>query len=209
MKSLAKAVLVADVVLVHVGLVVLGVMVGSTKSQPEVLASTVVAPTPTGVVDICADCRAYVDQRLAKLTVVPTPKPVASLKTVKPTKKRVVQYVTIPGSGESSSNAWAGVGSSDFYFNPDDYPGLIEAYFEANLKLFNGNGRAFVRLIDVSRGIAVQGSEASTTSQAGQIVESGKLSFWGGKSLYRVELRSLTADSAVFGSGRIRVVTEN
>jgi len=90
-----------------------------------------------------------------------------------------------------------------------DYPGLKEIYFEANLKLFNGNGIAYARLYDSTHGIGVQGSEVQTSSQANTVVESGKLSFWGGKNLIKVQSRSLTADTAVYNSGRLRIVMEN
>jgi hypothetical protein len=64
-------------------------------------------------------------------------------------------------------------------------------------------------LLDVTHGIGVQGSDVSTASQAETVAISGKVSFWAGKNLIRVQAMSLTADTAVYNSGRLRIVTEN
>ena len=100
-------------------------------------------------------------------------------------------------------------GGSDFYFSPGDYPGLVEIYFEANIKLMTGSGWAYVRLYDSTHGIGVQGSEASTQAGIDTMVESGQASFWAGKNLIRVQIKSLTTESTVYNSGRLRIVTEN
>jgi hypothetical protein len=125
------------------------------------------------------------------------------------TKIRTVQYVTIPGSGSTSANVWTNLAGTEFYFDTADYPGLIEIYFEANMRLVNGNGRAYVQLYDATHGIGVQGSDVNTTSQTDTVITSGRVSFWAGKNLIRVQAKSLTADTAVYNSGRLRIVTEN
>ena len=143
-------------------------------------------------------------------TVKPTAKPAAQQAvTATNPKIRSVQYVTIPGNGSTVTNGWTVLSGTEFYFDLGDYPGLKEIYFEANLKLFNGNGIDYARLYDSTHGIGVQGSEVQTSSQANTVVESGKLSFWGGKNLIKVQSRSLTADTAVYNSGRLRIVMEN
>lgn len=129
-------------------------------------------------------------------------------KTVPKAKIKTVSYVTIPGSGRSSSFDWGNLAGTDFYFDTRDYPGLLEAYFEASMNLFNGNGRAYVRLFDVTHSIGVQGSQVETTNQASTVVESGKLSFWAGKNTYRVQAKTLTSDTAIFSYGRLRIITE-
>ena len=129
--------------------------------------------------------------------------------TVLKTKIRKVDYVTIPGSGQSTSFAWSNVTGTDFYFDKSDYPGLVEVYFEATVSLFNGNGTAYIRLYDVTHGIGVQGSDIQTASQTPAINESGKLTFWAGKNLYRIQAKTLTSDTAIYSNGRLRIVTEN
>ncbi len=169
-------------------------------------------------VDQCGEeCRAYIDSKLTSpspsptptFTPPPSPKATGGQATLPKTKTRTVSYVTVPGSGSTTANDWTSLSGTDFYFNTADYPGLVEVYFEANIKLFNGNGKAYIKLFDVTHGIGVQGSDVSTSSQTSTAVESGKVTFWLGKNLIRVQAKSLTADTAVFDSGRLRVVTEN
>jgi len=163
-------------------------------------------------IDQCGDeCKKYIDSRTA--TVKPTPGPTPETKiiyqTVPKTKVKSTTYVTIAGSGSTTAKDWVNVAGSDFYFSPEDYPGLVSVYFEANMKLMTGSGRAYVRLFDVTHGIGVQGSEASTKSNTDTVVESGQVSFWQGKNLIRVQIKSLTTESAVYNSGRLRIVVEN
>lgn len=165
-------------------------------------------------VDQCGeDCRAYIDSKMTKPspTIIPTPAstPKVVYKTAPKPKTRIVSYVTVPGSGSTMANDWTIVSGSDFYFNPADYPGLVAVYFEANMKLMTGSGMAYVRLYDSTHGIGVQGGDASTKAGTDTVVESGNISFWQGKNLIKVQIKSLTAESAVYNSGRLRIVTEN
>jgi hypothetical protein len=81
-----------------------------------------------------------------KLKITPAPtKALVPVKTAAKQKTRTVQYVTIPGSGTTMSNDWVNLAGTEFYFNPADYPGLVEVYFEANIRLYNGNGMAYVQ----------------------------------------------------------------
>ncbi len=144
-------------------------------------------------------------------TMVSGNKTISKSNTVVPTKTktRTVSYYTIPGAGTTAGMAWTSLGGTDFYFDPADYPGLVEIYFEANLNLYNGNGKAYVRLYDVTHGIGVQGSEVETALQPATLVTSGRVSFWAGKNLIRVQAKTLTADTTVYNSGRLKIVSEN
>ena len=160
-----------------------------------------------------SDIRNQINQ-LKNTTPVPTAKAAPTTKpvmVVQPTrtKLRSVAYVTVPGSGSSSKNDWEILPGTEFYFDKSDYPGLVEVYFEANMKLFNGNGMAYVRLYDSINGVAVQGSDVQTNSQVNAVVFSGKVNFWAGKNLIKVQAKNLTADTAIYNWGRLRVVTEN
>ncbi len=172
----------------------------------------------TVVQDVCGEqCQKYIAQKLGEVITPAAPAgpgatPVSTRTTVSQparTKVRSLTYVTIPGSGNTLNNNWTDLAGTDFYFDPADYPGLVEVYFEASMRLFNGNGMAYVRLFDTNHGIGVQGSDVQTNSQASTVVTSGKVSFWAGKNLIRVQTKSLTADTAIYDSGRLRIVTEN
>ena len=156
-------------------------------------------------------CQTLIDQKIAAVPTTgcncPVPSPVAVKDNLPKTKSTV--YVPINGSGSVLETKWTDISGTEFYFNPDDYSLIKEAYFEANIKLLNGNGTAFVRLFDSSVGIEVWGSEVQTSSQAFGSVVSGKLTLRSGNHLYKVQAKSLTADTTVFNSGRIKLVVEN
>ena len=173
---------------------------------------------PTSGCDL--ECQIYVDSQIAAAlgtkfvkpsptpTPTPTPKAIGQPATPK-TKVRSTSYLPISVSGSTVSQDWAALGGTEFYFDIANYPGLVSIYFEANIRLLNGNGTAYVRLFDTVHGIGVQGSQTQTTNQASTAVESGQVSFWSGKNLIRVQAKSLTADTAIFDGGRLRIITEN
>ena len=204
LNKILKILLVVDLIVVNLLLGYLVYRSFKVAGSP----SNEVTKNEVTYVDQCGEERKkYIDERLL-VTPEPTMKAVYVKPTVK-TKTRTVQYVTVSGSGNTMTNDWANVTATDFYFDTKDYPGLVEIYFETNIKLLNGNGVAYVRLFDVTHGIGVQGSDVSSNNQADTTVTSGKLTFWAGKNLIRVQAKSLTADTAVYNWGRLRVVTEN
>lgn len=139
-------------------------------------------------------------------TVAPT---TAAFKTLPAKKTRTISYIPVPGPGQTLENKWADLSGTEFNLSTADYPNLKEAYFEANLKLINGNGQSFARLFDVTAGIEVWGSEVSSAGQKFSTISSGKITLRSGTHLYRVQAKSLTADTTVFNSGRIKLILEN
>jgi hypothetical protein len=178
--------------------------------------TSVIKPAPAAV--ICdQSCRQSLEDSVQKLQAdisrLSTRSAVAvvnsSVSIVPKAKTRQVSYLPLPGSGSTLKNDWDTLSGTDFYFDTKDYPGLVAIYFEANVRLFNANGTAFFRLYDSTHGIGVQGSDINTKSQTGDAVTSGQLSFWTGKNLIKVQAKSLTADTAIFTSGRLKIITEN
>lgn len=217
-----KLVIAADVVVVNLGLGWVGyqmVMKGEAKAGGE---------SQVRYVDECGgECQRYIDNKIqavgqAFLVSTPQPLEIPSVTpvppTVKPTKAvankpatktRKEEILTIPGNGSTTSNEWANLTGTEFYFDTRDYPGLVEVYFEAQMRLMNGNGVGYVRIYDGTNNVAVMGGENNTTSQADVWVKSQPVYFWAGKNLMRVQARSLTADTAVYSQGRLRIITEN
>lgn len=169
-------------------------------------------------------CRQEIDSKLTQLSdkleelklqlaIIPTAAPKIEkeivVKSVSKPKVKNTFYVDIPGSGSLLSYDWADLSTTQFYFDTSDFPGLKNIYFEVNMKLFNGNGLAFARLFDSTHGIGVQGSEVQTGSQKDTVVASGQVTFFAGKNLIKVQIKSLTADTTVFNSGRLKITTEN
>ncbi len=219
MKKLLIGFLVFDLVLVNVGIIFLiyKTQVSDSKISDMVAKGSLDFARDDKTfeyVDQCgSECQKYIDNKVGQLASTPVSQSSPTVKPVyvAPTRARVrtVTYVTIPGSGYSTSNDWQSIESTGFYFDTRDYPGLVEIYYEATMKLFNGNGSAYTRLFDVTNGVGVQGSEIQTTSQSDTLVASGKINFWSGKNLIKVQAKSLTADTSIFSSGRLRIVTEN
>lgn len=214
--------LIADLVLVNLALVFLGLNRPSVPVAQNGAGELASGQGSKEVVrDVCGpECQAYIDQKFSGLpqtsvrpqpSATPSPTAKSSVPAVspKPTKIRRISYMAVPGSGSTTANDWTDLSGTEFYFDPVDYPGLVEVYFEANANLFNGNGAAYVRLYDATHKIGVQGGEVSTTSQTSTVIVSGRVTFWSGRNLIRVQAKSLTADTAVFNSGRLKVVTEN
>jgi hypothetical protein len=177
------------------------------------LATPIASQTESGVVssgECSSECLSYIDTKLTELSfstkpsLSPTAEPVASTKS----KTKSTGYFTISGSGSTLNNTWTDVAGSDFYFDPAEHPGLIDVRFEANIKLVNGNGMAYARLFDVTHSIGVN-SEVSTNSQTSVLITSGNINFWSGRNQYRVQIKSLTADTAVYESGRLKITVEN
>ena len=139
----------------------------------------------------------------ASATAGPQPSPLPPVKT------KTTTYMPIPGSGSILSYDWVNLSGTEFYFNPADFPGLVEVRFEANMKLFNGNGLAFLRLFDTTVGIEVWGSEVQTGNQASTVVVSAPVQFRSGNHLIHVQAKSLTADTTVFNSGRLKITAKH
>ena len=136
--------------------------------------------------------------------VSPTPTP----RSISTKKSRRTYYVPIPGSGSTLVTDWTSLSGTDFYLSKNDFPGLLEVYFEANIKLMNGNGKAFFRIYDTTHFIGVGGSQIETTSQTSVFVSSGKVFLWEGYNHYIVQAKTLTADTAVYESGKLKIITE-
>jgi len=186
------------------------------ESQPEKI-TTLVKENAELVSDKdgCGDeCKNYIDEKFDKLNentadAIPTAMVQRTPTTVTLPKVKNVSYLPIPGSGSTLANDWTSINGTDFYLSKNDYPGLTGVYLEVNMKLTNGNGMAFVRLYDATHGIGVVGSELKTSNQTSTFVTSGNLSLWEGYNHYQIQVKSLTADTAVYESGRLKIFTEN
>lgn len=177
------------------------------SSRPNLITTKVVKETviPTPIDQCGLECRKYIDTKLASL---PTSTPYI-IPTLHKLKTKQVTYLPISVSGSTLSNDWVNISGADFYFDIADYPGIKEIYFEPTIKLFNGNGFAFVRLFDSTHGAPLPNSEVKTKEQKDTIIISNPIRFLEGRNLIKVQIKSLTADTAIFTSGRLRIITEN
>ena len=162
-----------------------------------------IKPTVTNQVSNCNTCPTP-EPKIVEETIIPEPTKIISKITTTKSEKKVL-YIPVTGTGQTTENKWTDLSGTDFYLNTGDYNNITESYFEASLRLFNGNGTAFVRLFDVTAGVEVWGSEVSVSSQNFVTGVSGKMTLKSGNHLYRVQAKSLTADTTIFNSGRIRI----
>lgn len=118
-----------------------------------------------------------------------------------------VAYIPIISSGSTTNTDWTTIDDAVTIIDlKNDYNSNATATWDATIKIANANGIASARLYDTTHNIAVNGSEVSTTSGTSTQVVSGNLSFWAGKNTYKVQIKSNTSQSAIFSSGRIKIV---
>jgi len=214
MNKILKLLLVIDLVVINA---LLGFLI--YKSQ-----SAVIQPVITPAVEVKSEdveiLRGQVGgllNRIGNLELTPYPSPAGSsgqIKTITvaaPTKipTKNVSYVNIPGSGETNKTSWEDLLGTDFYFDKAEYVGLYNVTWEGSIKLFNGSGLGYVRLLDVTHGIAVVGSEVNTGNQSDTLVSSGLMNLWSGKNLYRMQGKTNSSDKLIYNWGKLKIVTQD
>lgn len=116
-------------------------------------------------------------------------------------------FIPLGTTGTTVSQDWVNVEDALVFIDvKNDYGDSAYIEWEASLKVAHGNGQAFVRLWDDTNKIAVNGSELSTSGNASfQQVRSGRLIFWSGRNLYKVQIKSLNGFEVTYSAGRIKV----
>ncbi len=114
-------------------------------------------------------------------------------------------YIPLGWIGAISALDWVTVTTQEFTIDPADYPGYQSMQFEVNLRIYQGNGKAYARLLNNTDGTAMQNSEVSTTSQDYNWVSSATFVLPSGKKAYRMQLKSSTSYEAGVQNARIKV----
>ena len=161
-------------------------------------------------VDICGeDCKSQITQEVARAmaTVSGTSKKDVVYQSVPVSGQSKITYIPIPGSMTTTSMEWADAPGTDIYIDmAKDYGKVSWVDWEAVLKVDSGNGKAFARLYDVTHKIGVNGSEVSASSATPtQAASTGNMSFWAGRNLYKVQIKSLNSYEVTFSGGRIKI----
>lgn len=155
------------------------------------------------------DLLSSVNNDEATVSITPTRTVIVPTPLISRSKTKSTTYVPIPGGGSILSSDWKEIPGTDFYLSKSDFQGLTGVFFEANFKLQNGNGAAYIRVFDKTHSIAPTGGEISTSSQTSTFVTSGPLYLWEGNNHYVIEARSSASDTVIFESGRLKIITEN
>lgn len=160
-------------------------------------------------VDECGDaCKRTIDEEVAKAVATIS----ASNQVTKPLSnqsslKGETTYIPLSGPFTTTATDWYDLKGVEAYIDLEkEYGKGAIVSWEGSLKVAHGNGQAFARLFDTTHGIAVSGSEISTTNNVdSKLVTSGNLNFWAGRNLYRVQIKSLNSFEVTFGGGRIKI----
>ena len=185
---------------------------GVTEETPLLVPTSSPTTSASPVVDTCGPtCQEIIAQKVSEAMATisgkeATKETTVIEKTTEAVSQPAVIYIPLGGGGSTTNQDWADVGNAEVYLDISDYPNLDRAYFEGFIRVKHGNGRAFARLYDVTHGIGVQGGEIYTDNENFTLVESGSLSFWQGKNLYRVQVKSLNSYEAFYDSGRIKLI---
>lgn len=115
-------------------------------------------------------------------------------------------YVFSLGSGSSTTKQdWTTLENIDITINPDDYPGYKNMVLEVYMKLKDGNGKGFVRLINPTDGLSVIASETTTTAWDYTWVASTEFTLSSGKKTFKFQAKSLSGYEVFVQSARIKV----
>jgi len=160
-------------------------------------------------VDICGeDCKSQINDIVSKAvsSVSGTTKTAVQKEPATEAVSKKTAYIPLSGPITTTSTGWVDAAGTDVYIDlANDYGKSTYVSWEGFLSIANGNGTAFARLYDATHGIAVNGSEISTTNGTSTQVTSGSLNLWAGRNLYRVQLKSLNSFVVTFTSGRIKI----
>jgi hypothetical protein len=183
----------------------LSTKVDSISGQKPVEVSSG-AETEAG--DTCGEeCQKRIREEVAAAVATISASPKTAVSVTAPVDAKETSYISLNGPVSTTSTQWVDIPGVEVYIDlVNDYGKGATAGWEANLKVAHGNGQAFARLFDVTHGIAVDGSEISTTNNADyKIVSSSNIYLWAGRNLYRLQLKSLNSYDVTFLSGHIRI----
>ncbi len=209
-----KIVVLLCIVAISVFLVLLYRKVEKLKSGADTSAKTVSSPPQaikdTQNIDVCGEeCKSQISKEVSKAmaTISGTTKKETVYQPSPASSQSKITYIPISGSMTTTSMEWADAPGTDIYIDmAKDYGKVSWVDWEAVLKVAYGNGQAFARLYDVTHNIGVNGSEVSAKSATStQAASSGNMSFWAGRNLYRVQLKSLNSYEVTFSGGRIKI----
>ncbi|MEK7521613.1 MAG: hypothetical protein AAB599_02305 [Patescibacteria group bacterium] len=126
---------------------------------------------------------------------------------------------TVGGGSGTTKTTYVPIGSTFSTRSLDwtDVPGQVEVdtdaygsspafYWDGSVKIGNSNGEVFVRLFDVTNGIAVSLSELSANSANYTNVSSQPLPLWAGKNTYKVQIKSTSGEEATIASDRVKII---
>lgn len=114
-------------------------------------------------------------------------------------------YVPLGYSGSSPSLEWVTIPGFEVEIDTNEYAGQRAAYLAVQLSVYQGNGRAYARLYNITDNTAIFNSEVSTTNQANTSLISSSFSLASGKKKYQLQLKSSTSYAAQVQQANIKI----
>lgn len=181
-------------------------IVSFSRTDSSLLESGV-TPVVTAIDSCGENCKKTVEELISKAVSTISSKTKVIEKTTIPSKSTGTSYIPMGSTYTTTSTGWFTLDDSAVYVDLiNDYGSSATVSFEASLKVAHGNGQAYVRLWDDTNKIAVNNSELTTINNRDYIlVSSGKLPFWKGRNLYKLQLKSLNSFEVSLTGGKIKV----
>lgn len=159
-------------------------------------------------VDNCGSvCKQTINDLLSKAisTISSKTKVTESTKVV--SKNIGTSYIPMGTTYSTTSTDWYTLDDTAAYIDiASDYGTNVKVSWEVSLKVAHGNGQAYARLWDDTNKIAVNGSELTAINNpAYLLVSSGNLSFWSGRNLYKLQIKSLNSFEVTLTGGKIKI----
>ena len=117
-------------------------------------------------------------------------------------------YIPLSGIGSTKNLDWVNLTNTETTIDWSEYGDNRTVTWDIYAKIYQGNGKATVRLYDKTNAIAIPNSELQTGSENTVHLVSGELQMWSGNNTYVVQVKTNTGYEAYFESGRIKVVVK-
>ncbi len=127
-----------------------------------------------------------------------------STQTVTSTGKQTPVYIPLGWSAGATTLDWSSVSSQKIDIDPADYPGYTSMQFEANLRVYQGNGTAFARITSTD-GFVPGSSQVSNNTEGYAWVSSNTFTLPSGKKTYQLQLKTSTGYSSDIQNARIKI----
>lgn len=129
----------------------------------------------------------------------------SSTTTTTTTGKSPTYILPLGYGGSSTSQDYATISTLSFTIDPSKYPGHTSMQLQVNTYLKEGNGTAYIRLINTTDGTGVLSSEFTTNVQTLSWISSPNFNLPSGEKTYKVQVKSLTAYLVTLDNARILV----
>jgi len=152
------------------------------------------------------ECKRIIKEEIGRAVATLSATAKTQIVTYKAADKQT-QFIPLDSTYSTISTSWVDIPGTEVAFDlAEDYGDNAKVSWETSLKVAHGNGEAYARLYDSTHGIAVSGSEISTTNNVDyKSVSSGYLNLWSGVNTYKVQIKSLNSFEVSYTGGKIRI----